>query len=70
MTKNFSLPKSHPVLCELTIDVMDWYRFQRLNEDAVGSKIIKHNEPEDGRMTVYVACAANDVKEALEDGWH
>lgn len=69
ITKRFRMPKSHPVLCELTIDVMNWYRFERLSENAPELNIVGHDEPEDGQVTIYVACASDDVKEALENGW-
>ena len=69
--KHFRMPKSHPVLCELTIDVMKWYRFQQLNDCTSETNIVGHDDPtKDGQITVYVACANEDVKDALEDGWN
>lgn len=70
ITKKFRMPKSHPVLCELTIDVMKWYRFQQLNEHTEETNIVGYDDPEDGQITVWVACASEDVKDALEDGWN
>lgn len=68
-TKRFRMPKSHPVLCELTIDVMKWYRFERLSENAPELNIVGHDEPDGNLVTVYVACSSEEVKEALEDAW-
>jgi hypothetical protein len=65
----FRMPISHPVLCELTINVMKWYRFQQLNDNTQETNIIGYNEPVDGEITVFVACASTDVAKALKDGW-
>ena len=70
ISKRFRMPKSHPVLCELTIDVMKWYRFQQLNDNTPDTNIVGHDDPEDGEITVWVACANEEVKDALEDGWN
>ena len=29
----FRVPPSHPILAEVTIDPVDWFRFQQLDED-------------------------------------
>ena len=69
ITKRFRMPKSHPVLCELTIDVMNWYRFERLNDYTSETNIIGHDEPHLGQVTIYIACVSDEVKELLEAGW-
>lgn len=69
-TKRFRMPKSHPVLAEITINVMSWYRFQQLNDHTQETNIIGHDDPAGGQITIYVACASEDVKDALEDGWN
>ena len=69
ITKHLRMPTSHPVLCELTIDAENWYRFECLNEETPGTRILRHGDPKDGVITVSVACASEDVKEALENGW-
>ena len=68
--KQLRMPKSHPVLCELTIDAMKWYRFQQLNEHTPETNIVGYDDPENGEITVWVACASEEVKDALEDGWN
>ena len=70
ITKHFRMPKSHPVLAEITIDAMKWYRFQRLSENTPELNIVGHDDPQDGQITIYVACANEGVKDALEDGWN
>jgi hypothetical protein len=44
-------------LATLTIDPADWCRFERLVGDTEATRIIGHDDPEDGMMTVYIACA-------------
>ena len=56
------MPKSHPVLCELTIDVMNWYRFERLNDNTPETNIIGYDEPHLGQVTIYIACVSDEVK--------
>ena len=70
ISRRFRMPKSYPVLCELTIDVMKWYRFERLNDYTPETNIVGHDEPVDGEITIYIACATEEVKDALEDGWN
>jgi hypothetical protein len=65
----FRLPVSHPILARIEIDPADWYDFQRLNEDNPATRIVGHDAPQDGQMTVYVACASLAVRDRLEDGW-
>ena len=36
----FRLPSSHPVLATISIDPVDWCRFQQLNEDNPETRII------------------------------
>jgi hypothetical protein len=64
-----SLPKSHSILLELGIDPVDWQRFNRLREDDPGTRIMGHDEPAGGLMTVWIACASAAVRDALSDAW-
>jgi hypothetical protein len=68
-SNRFRLPSSHPILAEVHIDPVDWYRFETLNDDTPATRIVGHDDANDGLMTVYVACASDEVKERLEDGW-
>jgi hypothetical protein len=68
-TERFRLPISHPILAEVIIDPADWYRFQNLNEDTPATRIVGHEDALDGVMIVYVACASDEVRDRLEDGW-
>jgi hypothetical protein len=69
ITEDFHMPSSHPVLAQITIDLIDWYSFQRLNDNRPETNIIGHDRPLDGRITIYVACESGEIKESLEDGW-
>ncbi len=67
--RRLPLPPSHPVPVEIVIDPMDWHRFEQLAEDTPAVRIIGHDDPQDGLMTVYVGCADHDVRERLEKAW-
>jgi hypothetical protein len=63
------LPPSHPILARISIDPVDWQNLQRLNADNPATQIVGHDEPHDGQMTVYIACASEEVQRRMEDGW-
>jgi hypothetical protein len=65
----FRLPDSHPYVSEVTIDPADWYRFHQLDDDNPATRILSYDEPQNGTMTVYVACASVETRRRLEDGW-
>jgi hypothetical protein len=65
----FRLPASHPILSEITIDPVNWHDLQRLDADDLTMHIVGHDAPQDGQMTVYVACASRAVRDRLEDAW-
>ena len=69
ITERFHMPQSHPVLTVITIDLVDWYDFQRLDENRNETNIIGHDRPRDGRITIYVACQSEGLKQSLENGW-
>lgn len=67
--KTFRLPASHPHLLELQIDPGDWHRFNQFAEDDPTFRIIGHDDPENGLMTVRIACGSPKVAEQLSDAW-
>lgn len=69
VSRRFRLPTSHPILTAINIDPANWYRFQNLNEDTPATKIVGYDEPQDGLMTIHVACASDEVRDRLLDGW-
>ena len=64
----FQLPPSHPVLAQVDIEPADWFQFERLDVDSPVTHIVGHDIL-DGRMTVFVACSSDEVRQRLEDGW-
>ena len=68
-TRCFQLPKSHPVPTKLSIDAAEFHRFEQLNENHPETKIIRHDDPKDGMIAVFVACTDGEVAEALENTW-
>jgi hypothetical protein len=67
--ERLSMPMSHPVPVAVTINLVDWFNFQRLNDNRPETNVIGHDEPRDGRITIYVACVSEEIKKLLEDGW-
>ena len=65
----FRMPESHQILAEITIDPADWHNFERLNDDTPATRILGRDVPHDGLLTIYVACASDEVRKRLEDGW-
>jgi hypothetical protein len=63
------MPSGYPVLAEIEVEAIDWFRFQRLVGDTPVTRIIDHEGPKDGSVTVFVACADDDVQKRLEQGW-
>lgn len=68
-TNRFRLPATHPILAEIVIDPVNWYDLQRLNDDNPATRILGYDDPEGGMMTAYIACASDEIKRRLEDGW-
>jgi hypothetical protein len=64
----FKLPRSHPHLATVTLDPINWHRFQQLAEDNPGTRVMGH-EVSGGTITVHVACADDEVRDRLEDAW-
>jgi hypothetical protein len=69
VSNRFQLPSSHPYLAKIVIDPVNWHDLQRLDADDLTIRILSHDTPCDGQMTVYVACASFAVRDRLEDGW-
>jgi len=67
--RTFKLPASHPHLLELQIDPVDWYRLNDMADDNPGVRIIGHDDPDGGLMTIRVACASEAVVDRLADVW-
>jgi hypothetical protein len=63
------LPASHPILAALHIDPADWFQFERLDDDNPATRILGHDASQSGKMLVYIACASDEVRNRLEDGW-
>ena len=64
----FRLPASHPILAAISIDPADWFRLEQLDADNPATRILGHDTPCDGLMSVYIACASDEVRVRL-DGW-
>jgi hypothetical protein len=68
VSNRFRVPPSHPVLAQVNIEPADRFQFERLNADSPVTHIVGHDIL-DGRMTVFVACSSDEVRQRLEDGW-
>jgi hypothetical protein len=49
------LTAGYPVLAEIMIDPTNWFRFNNLVGDTPATRIIGHEGPQDGWLTVLVA---------------
>jgi hypothetical protein len=67
--KMLKLPASHPHFLELRIDPVDWFHLTQLAEDNPGVRIVGHDDPDGGLMTVRVACASEAVLDRLAEAW-
>jgi hypothetical protein len=64
----FRLPSSHPILAKITIDPANWPRFRELYSGNPATRILGHDDPESGALTVYIGCASLETRRRLEDG--
>jgi hypothetical protein len=69
ISTRFRLPSGYPVLAEIVIESSDWFRFEQLVGHTEDTRIIGHDDPQDGWLTVHVACTSTDVQTRLHDGW-
>jgi hypothetical protein len=60
---------THPILAEVIIDPADWCRLQKLDADNAATTIVGYDAPQNGKMTVFLACSSDEVRDRLEDGW-
>jgi hypothetical protein len=65
----FRLPRSHPIPAEITIDKADQHRFEQLSEDNPDVEIVGYDAGPGGRVTMFVACTSDAVRQKLDDGW-
>jgi hypothetical protein len=64
----FRLPSSHPILAQITIDPADWPRLQQLYSDNPATRILSHDDPENGVLTVHIGCDSLETRRRLEGG--
>jgi hypothetical protein len=48
---------------------LDWHQFSSLADTNPGIRIIGHSAPQDGLLTVRIACASEKVWDRLHDAW-
>jgi hypothetical protein len=63
VSNRFRLPPSHPILAAIVTDPANWFHFERLDDDNPATLILGHDTPSDGRMTIFVACASDEVRQ-------
>jgi hypothetical protein len=61
--------RTHPYMCAIAIDPVDWSAFEAAVEDRPEVKIRKLDDSEPDTWTVYVACASEAVMKRLEKSW-
>ena len=70
ISDHIRMPNSHSMLAQITINVIDYHNFCRMAEQTFDTNIIGHDEPKDGRMTVFVACSSTATVDRLMYAWH
>jgi hypothetical protein len=63
------LPVSHPFPAEITIGTIDLNNLCRFAECSAEINVIGHDEPTDNKVTVYVACVSEEVRQVLLHSW-
>ena len=63
------LQQGYPVLAEVNIDPVDWFRFEQMVGDTPTTKIIGRGNACNERLVIRVACASTSVADRLRDGW-
>lgn len=63
------LPSTHPVLAVLEIDRDVWQHFRQLAQAVEGVRIAAHCPTARGRVTVYVGCGDDRMRQVLETTW-
>jgi hypothetical protein len=66
---NRTTSSDYPYNLELRIDPLEWHRFVQLSEDSPGVRIVGHDDPRDGLITVRLACASKSVQKRMWDAW-
>lgn len=66
---NLRMPTSHPVLAQITINVIDFHNFCLMAERNFDTNIVGYDDLKDGRMIVYVACASQETVDRLVHAW-
>jgi hypothetical protein len=63
------LPASHPFPAEITIGTIDLNNLCRFAERSAEMNVIGHDEPTGNKVTVYVACVCDEVRQILLHSW-
>ena len=69
ISDHIRMPNSHSMLAQITINVIDFHNFCLMAERTFDTNIIGHDEPENGRVTVYVACSSDETVDRLTYAW-
>jgi hypothetical protein len=63
------LPASHRFPAEITIDTIDLNHLCRFAERSAEVNFVGHDEPTGNKVTVYVACNSDEVRQILLCSW-
>jgi len=64
------LPASQPVLATLSIALLEWQDFQRLDADNPDTTIVSYTDSQSGMVTAYVGCISDEARDLLEAAWN
>ena len=63
------LPTSHPFPVKITIRTIDLSNLCRFAEHSAEVNVIGHDETTDNKVTVFLACNTDEVRQTLLHSW-
>lgn len=66
---SIQLPASHPFPAGITIGTIELNNLCRFAEHSAEINVIGHDEPTGNKVTVYVACVSDEVRQILLHSW-
>jgi len=61
--------ETHPLVTRIEIESEHFDQFERRAADQTQVRLLGHDEADEGRIVVHVACTSNDAKRRIENRW-
>jgi len=63
-------PASHPYTAEITIEPVRFLHLEQAVEDARNLRMLDVDDSQPDLWTAWIACACDETRERMEDGWN